>query len=57
MLIEWIIAGVVSIGIIAVGKAIITGLAISRRPSHHLAKETGTAPVPPAAQIPPTAAP
>jgi len=47
------IAGVVSVGVIAVGKAIITGLAISRRPSHHLAQQTGTSPVSPEADIPP----
>jgi len=48
-----IIAAVVSLAIIAVSKAIITGLAISRRPSHHLATQTGTSPVPPEAQVPP----
>jgi hypothetical protein len=47
------IAAVVSIGIIAMVKAIHRGLAISRRPSHHLAQGTGTVSVPPEAQIPP----
>jgi hypothetical protein len=42
--IQLLIAGVVSIGVIAVGKAIVTGLAISRRPSHHLAQQSGTSP-------------
>ena len=55
-MIEWVIAGVcagvVSVGIIAVAKAIVTGLAMSRRPSHHLAEQTGVKPVPPEAQIP-----
>ena len=54
---EWIemllIAGVVSIGLMAIGKAIASGLAISRRPSHHLAQQTGTLPVPPEAEVPP----
>jgi hypothetical protein len=49
-----LIAAVVAIGLIAVGKAITTGFAISRRPSHHLAEQTGTSPVPPEAQIPPS---
>ncbi len=48
-----IIAAVVSLGIIVVGKAIVTGLAISRRRSHHLATHTGVSPVPPEAQLPP----
>lgn len=48
-----VIAAVVAIGLIVLGKAIMTGLAISRRPSHHLAERTGTSPVPPEAQIPP----
>jgi hypothetical protein len=49
----WLIAAVVAIALIVVGKAIITGLAISRRSSHHLATQTGTSPVPPEAQVPP----
>jgi hypothetical protein len=49
-----LIAAVVAITMIAVSKAIMTGLAISRRPSHHLAEQTGTSPVPPEAQIPPS---
>lgn len=48
-----IIGALVAVGIIAVSKAIIRGLAISRRPSHHLAERTGTTPVPPEAQIEP----
>jgi hypothetical protein len=48
-----LIAAVVAIGLIVLGKALITGFAISRRPSHHLAEQTGTSPVPPEAQIPP----
>ena len=47
-----LIAGIVAIGLIVLGRAIVTGLAISRRPSHHLAQQTGTSPVPPEAQIP-----
>jgi len=46
-----IIAAVVSLGIIWVGKAIITGRAISRRPSHHLSTETGALPAPPAVDV------
>jgi hypothetical protein len=56
--IEWLIGGVVSVvvlvGVIPVVRAIVTGLAISRRPSHHLARQTGTTPVPPEIEIPPT---
>jgi hypothetical protein len=48
-----IIAAVVSVGIMVAGKGIITGFAISRRRSHHLATQTGTTPVPLEAQIPP----
>jgi len=47
-----IIAAVVSVGIIVGGRAIRRGLAISRRPSHHLAEQTGVTPVPPEADIP-----
>ena len=47
-----LIAGVVAIALIVLGKTIVTGLAMSRRPSHHLAEQTGTKPVPPEAQIP-----
>jgi len=49
----WLIAAVAAIALIVVGKAIITGLAISRRASHHLATQTGTSPVPPETQVPP----
>jgi hypothetical protein len=49
-----LIAGVAAIGLIVLGRVIATGLAISRRPSHHLAQETGASPVPPEAQIPPS---
>ena len=43
-----LIAGVVALGLIVLSKAIMTGFAMSRRPSHHLAEQTGTSPVPPA---------
>ena len=43
-----LIAGVVAIGLIVLGRGIVTSLTISRRPSHHLAQQTGTSPVPPA---------
>ena len=43
-----LIAGVVAIGLIVLGKAIMTGIAMSRRRSHYLATRTGAAPVPPA---------
>jgi len=49
-----LIAAIAAVGLIAIGKAIMTGLAISRRASHHLAEQTGTSPVPPEAQIPPS---
>jgi len=54
--IEWLIGGAVSVVVlvIAVIRAIVTGLAISRRPSHHLAQQTGTSPVPPEIELPPT---
>jgi hypothetical protein len=48
-----IIAAVVSLGIIVGGKAIIRGFAISRRPSHHTATQTGASPVPPTVDIRP----
>ncbi len=48
-----LIAGVVAIGLIVLGRAIVTGITISRQPSHHLAQQTGTSAVPPEAQIPP----
>lgn len=48
-----IIAAIVSVGIIALSRAISRGLAISRRPAHHLSPRTGADAVPPEAQIPP----
>jgi hypothetical protein len=48
-----LIAGIVAIGLIVLGKAISTGLAVSRRSSHHLAQQTGSSPVPPAVDIRP----
>ena len=56
-MIGWVIAGVVALGIIAVGKAVVTGLRMSHRPSHHLAEQTGTKPVPPDADVPSTGSP
>jgi hypothetical protein len=57
--IEWLIGGMVSVvvlvGVIAVVRTIVTGLAISRRPTHHLAQQSGTTPVPPEIEIPPPA--
>ena len=47
-----IIAAIGAIAIIAVGRAIMRGLAISRRPSHHLATQTGTTPPPPEVNVP-----
>jgi len=49
-----LIAGVVAIALIVVGRAIFNGLAMSSRPSHHLAQQTGTMPVPPGTQVPPS---
>ena len=48
-----LIAGVVAVGLIVLGRAIGTGLAIARRRSHHLAQQTGALPVPPAVDIRP----
>jgi hypothetical protein len=47
-----LIAGVVAIAFIVLGRAIMTGLAMSRRASHHLAEQTGTKRVPLEAQVP-----
>ena len=47
-MIGWVIAEVVAVGVIAIGKAMVTSLRMSHRPSHHLAEQTGTeARVPP----------
>jgi hypothetical protein len=48
-----IIAGVVSLGLIVGGAAIIRGFIISRRASHHLATHSGGSPVPAAVDIRP----
>jgi hypothetical protein len=48
-----LIAGIVAIGLIVVVRAISTGIAVSRRRSHHLAKQTGTSPVAPAVDVRP----
>ena len=48
-----IIAVTVSLGIIVGGAAIVRGLVISRRSSHHLATRTGTSPVPPTVDMRP----
>jgi hypothetical protein len=48
-----LIAGVVAVGLIVLGEAIMTGFTMSRRPSHHLAEQTGSSPVPPAVDIRP----
>jgi len=48
-----LIAGVVAIGLIVLGRAIVTAITIFRRPSHHLAERTGAKPVPPAVDIRP----
>lgn len=53
VLIEVLIAGVVSIGLIVVARAITTGLSISRRPPREPGKPSGTAPIPPEADVPP----
>ena len=47
-----IIAAISAVGIIAVGRAIIRGLAMSRRRTHHLATQTGTLPIPPEVDVP-----
>ncbi|HEU0157122.1 MAG TPA: hypothetical protein VFQ82_13700 [Stellaceae bacterium] len=49
-----LIAAVVAVGLIVLGKGIMTGFAMSRRPFHSLAERTGAKPVPPEAQIPPS---
>ena len=38
MIVELVIAGVVSLGVIAVVRAIVKGLSIARRPPHHPSK-------------------
>ena len=48
-----LIAGVVAVGLIVLGEAIMIGFTMSRRPSHHLAEQTGSSPVPPAVDIRP----
>jgi hypothetical protein len=50
---QLLVAGIAAAGVIGVARAVIRGLAISRSPSHHLAEQSGSAPVPPEAQIPP----
>jgi hypothetical protein len=50
---ELLVADVVSFGVIAVVRAIINGLSISRHRSHHSAPQSSASPVPPEAQIPP----
>jgi len=42
-----LIAGLVAAALIILVKQIRTGRAMSRRPSHHLAEQTGSSPVPP----------
>jgi len=48
-----LIAGVVAIGLIVLGKAMIVGMTMSRRCAHHLAQQTGGSPVPPAVDLRP----
>jgi hypothetical protein len=48
-----IIAALVALGIIVGGAAIIRGLAVLRRPAHHLATRTGASPVPPTVDMRP----
>jgi hypothetical protein len=51
--IELLIAGVVSVGVIAVVRAIVTGLSIARRPPQDSGQQSSTSTIPPEAQIPP----
>ena len=48
-----LIVGIAAVALIVVGKAMMIGFAISRRPSHHLADKTGASSVPPAVDIRP----
>jgi hypothetical protein len=48
-----LIAGVVAVGLIVLGKAIVTGFTVSKRPTHHLAEQTGSSPVPSAVDVQP----
>jgi hypothetical protein len=48
-----LIAGVVAIGLMVLGRAIATGLTVSKRPAHHLAEQTGSSPVPPTVDVRP----
>jgi len=50
---ELLIALVIAAGVIAGGKAIITGFAILRRPSHHLAEQSGASRPSHEADLPP----
>jgi hypothetical protein len=42
-----LIAGLVAGALIILGKQIRTGIAMSRRPPHHLAEKMGSSPAPP----------
>jgi hypothetical protein len=53
LLIEVLIAGVVSLGLIVVVRAIATGLSISRRPQREPGKQSGTSLISPEAHVPP----
>jgi hypothetical protein len=48
-----LIAGAVALGLIVLYRAFKTGFAMSRRPSHHLAEQTGVSPVRSAVDIRP----
>ena len=50
---EFLIAGVLAAGLIAVARAIIRGLVMSRRQPCDAGKPTGTLPVSPEAEVPP----
>jgi hypothetical protein len=51
--VDLLIAAVVSFGVIAVVRAIITGLTIARRPPHDTGQQSSTSPKALEAQIPP----
>ena len=50
---EFLIAGVVAIGLIAVVRALVRGFDINRRRPYDAGKPTGTLPVSPEEQVPP----
>ena len=53
MVVEMIVAGVVSLGIIAVARALIRGFSFARAPLYDPGKEPNVSRIPPQAEAPP----